>query len=108
MKLSSVCVGAILPAGVLQLVMSDQEYGGSRARPVGFPEPDFAWLTGSLQEPAYGVGSFPCWPALVAIRVLFSLAGGSNLHHGEHWSGRFWHGFLNTGSLVLFLFFSGF
>lgn len=84
MKLSSMCVGAILPAGGLQLVMSDQEYGGSRACLFGFPEPDFAWLTGSLQEPACGVGSFPYWPALVAIRVLFFLAGGSNLHHGQH------------------------
>lgn len=57
------CVGAILSAGPAHLVFWNQT------------------LHGSLQELACGVGTFPDWPAMVAIRVLFSLAGGSNLHH---------------------------
>lgn len=34
---------------------------------------------------------------------LFFLAGGSNLHHVQHWNGRFWHQF-NSGSLIPLLF----
>ena len=58
-----------------------------------------------LQEPACEGLTFPSGPA-VELSALFFLAGGSNPHHVQRCSGRFWHAFLNIGSLILrFLFF---
>lgn len=106
MKLSSMCVAATLPAGLLWLVTCDQGCGWQLCTPIWlFLEPDFAWLIGPLQEPAYTVCASPHWPAVVAIRFLFFLVGDSNSHHIRHWSGRFWHRFINTGSLIIILFF---
>lgn len=95
------CVGTILPAGLLSLVMSDQRYGWQLDMPI--------WLSGTRLCMAHwalaGAGlQSGCLsllrPVTVAIRGLLFLAGGSNLHHVQHWSGRFWHRFLNTGSLI--------
>lgn len=46
--------------------------------------------------------TFPYRPATGATRFLFFLAGGSNLHHAQHWSGRFWYRF--NRSLIPLLF----
>lgn len=105
MRFSSLCVG---PQCQLDssLLMSARGRGRQPRRPVWlFSEPDSAWLMEALQEPACEGLTFPSGPA-VELSALFFLAGGSNPHHVQRCSGRFWHGFLNIGSLILrFLFF---
>lgn len=74
MKLSGMCVGAALPAGLLGLGMREG-VGGSSARPFGYFLTQTLYGSLGWQQPAYGVRTFLSCPAMVAVRFLFLLAG---------------------------------
>lgn len=69
MKLSSMCVGAALPAGLLRLGVREG-VGGSSARPFGYFLTQTLYGSLGWQQPAYGVRTFLSWPAIVAVRFV--------------------------------------